>query len=240
MHYTILNLRSNALMLNYQYYALSVSKIIQEIESQLRAILSYQTIEVHLVTLLDDTLSILKTNVEKSSAYSIEKQRIYSLIYKVQRKIEVRIYNPKRLKISNYTREKLIGLKKYGYIGNITITSTGRSVEDQARIMYDNIQKYGKQHQLDTYKQPGKNVINTYNEEFSRDQNIINMAKAIRKEGPEYVSRHVGDFDKLNVIDVDKRSLSNIQAFKDSVKQAGFTKVLDENGCIHIELPQPQ
>ena len=36
MRHTILSLRVNAIMLNRQYYALSVSKIIQEIESQLR------------------------------------------------------------------------------------------------------------------------------------------------------------------------------------------------------------
>lgn len=240
MHYTILNLRKNANLLNSQYSVLSISAIIQDIESQLRSILSYQAIESHLISLLEETLVLLKSSVEKSTAYYTEKQRVFSLIYKVQRKLEVNVYNPKNCKISNYTWEKLMSLRDYGYVGDITITSSGRSVEDQARIMYDNIQKYGKRHQLDTYKQPGQKVINTYDEKLSRERNIANMAEAIRREGPERVSRHVGDFNRLNVIDVDKRSLSNIQAFKDSVKHAGFTKVLDENGCIHLELPQPQ
>ena len=55
-------------------------------------------------------------------------------------------------------------------------------------------------------------------------------------EGPHKVSHHCADFEKINVLDVSKNSLSNVAAFKNAVKEAGFSPVLDENGCIHIEL----
>ena len=106
--------------------------------------------------------------------------------------------------------------------------------------MYDNIKEHGIEEQLKTYYQPGKNVINTYNPKLSRSENIANMAKKIREEGPENVSKHIADSNQLNVIDVDRKTLSNVQHFKDAAKSAGFTKILDENNCIHIEIPQPQ
>jgi hypothetical protein len=240
MRHAIDRLRYDATMLNNQYCGLSLSSLLRDIESQLRSLLSYQTIESQYVPLLKDTLVLVKSEVEKSMASFLEKQQILTLIRDVQKRLEIKLLNPYNCKISNYTREKLLSLSQYGYIGNVTITSAGRSVEDQARIMYENILKHGKQHQLETYLQPGKNVINAYDERLSREENIAKMADVIRKEGPGRVSKHVGDFDKINVIDIDKKSLSNIQAFKDAVRKAGFTKVLDENNCIHIELPQPQ
>lgn len=242
MQTTIVDLRGNANALNNQFYSgCSLASLANEIESQLRETLSYSSIPGYLIDDLEEAISVLERNIAFSPHLNfLEKERIRPLVNKVKKKIEIRLQNPNNRTISDYTAEKLRSLKYHGYAGDIIITSAGRSVNDQARIMYENIIKHGKQHQLNTYKVPGQKVVNTYDSKLSREENIANMAKKIQEVGPDSVSKHVSDFSKLNVIDIDKKSLSSVQNFKDAVKSAGFTKVLDENGCIHIELPQPE
>lgn len=239
---TIINLKLNAFALNQQFYSgYSSYRLANEIESQLREIQSYSSIPGHLIDDLEETLTLLEKNIASSSHLNcLEKEQIRPLLSKAKRKIEIRLQNPYNRKISDYTAEKLRSLKYYGYTGDIIITSAGRSIDDQARIMYENIIKHGKQHQIDTYKLPGQQVINTYDPKLSREENIAKMAKKIQEVGPDNVSKHVADYSVLNVIDIDKNTLSSVQNFKDAAKSAGFSKILDENGCIHIELPQPQ
>ncbi len=241
MQNTIDNLRGNATALNNQFNSgNSSANLANEVESELREILSYSSIPGHLIDNLEQTLSSLENSLFASSQLNtIEKERIRPLIDKAKKKIEIRLQNPNNVEVSNYTTEKLEALKYHGYTGDIILTSAGRSINDQARIMYENIIKHGKDHQLKTYKLPGQNVINTYNPNLSKEENIANMAKKIQELGPDNVSKHIADFSELNVVDIDKNSLSSVQNFKDAAKSAGFTKVLDENGCIHIELPQP-
>lgn len=240
MQNAIENLKKNATTLNNRFFSGNSSACMaNEIESELRQIISYSAIPGPLIDNMEETLSMLENSLSSPHLNIIEKARIRPLIEKAKKKIEIRLQNPKNLNISNYTTEKLQSLKYHGYTGDIIITSAGRSVNDQARIMYENIIKHGKEHQLKTYKLPGQTVINTYNPKLSKEENIANMAKKIQELGPDSVSKHVADFSELNVIDIDKRSLSSAQNFKDAAKSAGFTKVLDENGCIHIELPQP-
>ena len=105
--------------------------------------------------------------------------------------------------------------------------------------MYDNIISNGLEHQLKTYKKAGQDVINTFDSTLSRQENISRMIEKINEVGPTNVSKHLVDFAKVNAIDVDKKSLSDVRAFKDATKSAGFSKILDENNCIHIELTQP-
>ena len=85
----------------------------------------------------------------------------------------------------------------------------------------------------------GKDVVKTFDPTLSRQENIARMAEKINEVGPLNVSKHLADFTKVNAIDVDKESLSSVLAFKDAAKSAGFSKILDENNCIHIELAQP-
>ena len=241
MQATIENLKCKVNILNNQFFSGDPSNMASEIESQLREILSYSSIPGHMIDDLENTFTMVERNIDSSPHLNfVEKIQIHTLISKARQKIETRLQNPKHIKISNYTTEKLLSLKYHGYTGDIILTSAGRSVDDQARIMYENIIKHGKQHQLDTYKLPGQQVINTYDPKLSREENIAKMAKKIQEVGPDKVSKHIADFSVLNVIDIDKNTLSSVQNFKDAAKSAGFSKILDENGCIHIELPQPQ
>lgn len=130
----------------------------------------------------------------------------------------------------------------------ILITSLARTPLRQAQAMYHNLQK-NLQAQKDLYHKPGRAVIAVYEEglrqHLSKDQIISNMEAAIRRIGPELISKHIADFEKVNVFDVSLSSVSNPQAFIDyfeGIKKAGgpCRKVLweKENNCIHIEIDQ--
>lgn len=120
---------------------------------------------------------------------------------------------------------------------NIVITSTARDPYNQARVMYDNIVRTGDEVQMGIYRDPGQSVIAVYNEDLSREENIRNMENQINAVGPSAVSKHCADLNILNVMDISKSSIQNIEEFKRRLTSAGIDW-LDENGCIHIEIKQ--
>lgn len=220
-------------------YGLSLTILTRDIENLLRDFLSYQVIPGMIVNELEQVLADLEIAISKVQINFVEQLKIKSLISRIRQKLKVEILNPNNRRISDYSMEKLLSLKYHGYYGKIIITSTNRTVDDQARIMYDNIISNGLEHQLKTYKKAGQDVINTFDSTLSRQENISRMIEKINEVGPTNVSKHLVDFAKVNAIDVDKKSLSDVRAFKDATKSAGFSKILDENNCIHIELTQP-
>jgi hypothetical protein len=249
MQATIENLKSNANTLNNQFFSGDPSSLASEIESQLREILSYPSIPGHMIDELENTFSMVERSIDSTSHLNfMEKIQIRTLISKARQKIEIRLQNPDHIKISNYTTEKLLSLKYHGYTGDIILTSGMRSVEEQARIMYNNIVNYkggikeGIKEQKRIYDYNGDKVIDVFDEKLSREENISNMKKMIEKikESDKEAFKHTGDFSKLNAIDVDEKTLSNVQNFMDAAKSAGFFQILRENNCVHIVLPQPQ
>ncbi|QCO66682.1 hypothetical protein E5843_00720 [Luteimonas yindakuii] len=95
-------------------------------------------------------------------------------------------------------------------IRSVTITSTARAVEDQARIMYGNIRRQGAAAVRSLYRAPGQAVVSAY-EEGARaglDEHGIRaaMAARIREVGPENVSRHIAQ-DGICVFDVAPSSI---------------------------------
>lgn len=240
MIYKVHQLRAKVVMLNNRLlYGLSLSILLRDIESLLRDFLSCQVIPGMIVDELERILADLEVAIRKAQINFVEQLRIEGFISRIREKLKVLILNPNNRRISDYSMEKLQSLKYHGYYGKIVITSTNRTVDDQARIMYENIITNGVKYQLETYKKAGQDVVNTFDPTLSRQENIARMAEKINEVGPLNVSKHLADFAKVNAIDVDKKSLSSVRAFKDAAKSAGFSKILDENNCIHIELRQP-
>lgn len=240
MIYKVHQLRAKVVILNNPLlYGLSLSILTRDIEYLLRDFLSCQVIPGMIVDELERILADLEIAIRKAQVNFVEQLRIEDLISRIRQKLMVLILNPNNRRISDYSMEKLQSLKYHGYYGKIVITSTNRTVDDQTRIMYDNIITNGVKHQLDTYKKAGQDVVKTFDPTLSRQENIARMAEKINEVGPLNVSKHLADFAKVNAIDVDKKSLSSVRAFKDAAKSAGFSKILDENNCIHIELAQP-
>lgn len=129
-------------------------------------------------------------------------------------------------------------LKKTGEeSGNyrIVVTSTCRTPHDQARIMFENIERNGVQEQKRTYRAPGREVIAVYEKlsaEGRKKEEIVGaMERKIVYLGPENVSKHCSD--RGNVADVSKSNLSYPDEFLRAVRPK-VSQVLDENGCFHI------
>lgn len=158
--------------------------------------------------------------------------------------------NPGRdsTKVSAYSRKVLQDIMEASYLTKITITSVVRTVEDQARIMYENIEKYGPEHQKKLYASFGDKVIDEYillrNKGYSKEQIISGMTAKINSLGPQNVSRHVGDPNKLNVIDIAPSSIniSRRSLFESVVNNdPRVSKFLTppKDPAYHLEIPQP-
>ncbi|MCC6612866.1 MAG: transglycosylase SLT domain-containing protein [Anaerolineae bacterium] len=127
------------------------------------------------------------------------------------------------------------------------ISSTSRTPADQARIMYNNLEKYGVQHQKDLYGRSGDSVIDEYVKSRAAgktsDQIKADMETKINEVGPTNVSRHTGDPNVLNVFDVAPSSITNKVAFEKAVKaDSRVTKFLmpPQDPGYHLEIPQPK
>jgi hypothetical protein len=77
-----------------------------------------------------------------------------------------------------------------------TVTSAGRSVADQARIMFSNLEEYGVVHQKALYKLPGQRVIDVYAQyHATMPRNAVEslMIQKILEVGSANVSHHIVD-----------------------------------------------
>ncbi|PWW30739.1 hypothetical protein [Chryseobacterium sp. AG844] len=136
----------------------------------------------------------------------------------------------------NILRE--VGEKTKNYL--ITITSTARDPYNQARVMYDNIVKKGMKEQRNIYKASGQKVLDIYDNAKAKGKNkqeiIKEMEAKIKELGPKTVSKHCEDPKVTNVLDI-TQAMSHPKDFKNEIASR-VDKVLDENGCYHIEIKQ--
>ena len=151
--------------------------------------------------------------------------------------------NANRGAVSQYTIGVLQGIMQESGNSSITITSTQRSPEGQARAMYNNIVSRGVQYNLNLYGPNGDRVVNVAangrRRELSRDEILSNMAAEIRRIGPGRVSRHCGDPNVLNVLDISPGSLQNRRAFVREVRERGiFLLQPPADPAYHLEVRQ--
>ena len=135
-------------------------------------------------------------------------------------------------------------------ISDLTITSTARTPERQASVMYDNIQNQGVEAQKRLYAAPGDRVVDAYvagqQAGLSREEIVQAMTDQIYAEGPSNVSKHLADPATLNVIDISPRSIAASQ--RDAFLAAAeshpqVSRVLDPSDndpAFHLEIRQPQ
>ena len=145
-------------------------------------------------------------------------------------------------KVSNQSRQVLSSLLDGVGCSRVIISSVCRTPFDQARIMHDNCVLHGASSQMDIYKGPGEQVVQVFIDSIhlSKDDTIAAMEAKIIALGPTTVSHHCSDPNVLEVFDLTDSSLGS---FRDAVKvaatpAAGVSKVLDENGVLHVEIPQ--
>lgn len=109
-------------------------------------------------------------------------------------------------------------------LSSVEITSTARSVKDQARIMHDMIKSKGATYVNDLYGAGGKKVVTVYEEsvknKLSDDDTKKAMADKMEEIGPSTVSHHIVSADgKLCVFDVAPSSVGESEAKKRFVKE---------------------
>lgn len=142
--------------------------------------------------------------------------------------------------VSEYTRGILREVGEATENMDIYITSTARTPNDQARIMYDNANR-DLQEQRRTYRAPGQAVIDVFeqNQNQPRDQVIALMEARINELGPASVSKHCADPNVTNVFDISISRLTNPNDFLTEIrKRSEVQTVLNENGAYHVEISQ--
>lgn len=131
--------------------------------------------------------------------------------------------NANRGVVSQYTINMLSDIMRQSNNPNIVITSTLRTPEDQARAMYNNIVSRGVQYNLNLYSANGDRVVNVAaqgrRQGLTRDEIIAAMAREIRRIGPGRVSRHAGDPNVINVLDISPHSIRNRQDFVREIRE---------------------
>ncbi len=150
--------------------------------------------------------------------------------------------------ISPYTLNVLRATLNEAGETSAIITSTVRTPEDQARIMYNNIVTYGVQHQKNLYGAAGDAVIDVYAAQKSAGANEsatrTAMVNKINELGPGSISRHCSDPAKLQVVDIAPSSIQNktkfVQALQAALEAKRISKYIlpPADPAYHIEIPQ--
>jgi hypothetical protein len=130
---------------------------------------------------------------------------------------------------------------KMAHLHSATITRVASSPHDQARIMYDNIVKYGAQWSMNLYKEPGQKVTQVYvaNHSKPRDQVISLMEAKILALGPSTVSKHCSNTHY--VFDVLPSSIHDQGKFIKAVEaHPSVSHFLQppQDPVFHIEIPK--
>jgi hypothetical protein len=153
--------------------------------------------------------------------------------------------------VSVHTIGVLTEILNAANLDSCLITSTSRTPQDQARIMFNNIVNKGVAAQKSLYRAPGKAVIDEFvkakNAGKNSDQIKAAMEAKIRALGPANVSHHCADPSTLNVVDISPSSLSNKTAFEKATKasqaKGAVSKFLtpgNNDPAYHLEIPQPK
>lgn len=104
--------------------------------------------------------------------------------------------------LSDNAIEVLLSILTEVELKNLVISSTGRTPEDQARIMFDNLESGTSS----SYGAPGQKVIALYKklkkEGVKGNEIKEQMADLIKELGPSTVSQHCADPSKVNAIDI--------------------------------------
>ena len=156
--------------------------------------------------------------------------------------------NAKAADVTEYTLGVLADVLKAAGLSSALVSSTSRTPADQARIMYNNLEKYGVAAQKDLYADPGDKVIDTYVRSKAAgntaDRIKLDMETKIRDLGPTNVSKHTADPRVLNVVDIAPSSVKDRRAFELAVKADSRVKKLltpaNSDPAYHLEIPQPR
>lgn len=150
--------------------------------------------------------------------------------------------------VTTYSIEVLEDILRTAGLKQALVSSTSRTPKDQARVMYNNLERYGVEAQKKLYAPAGDKVIDVYAkskaEGKTADKIKLAMEEKIKSLGPTNVSKHASDPKILNVFDVAPSSISNKRAFERAVKEdrrvSKFLSPAKSDPGYHIEISQRQ
>ena len=149
--------------------------------------------------------------------------------------------------VTAFSRQVLTAIMEKAGLQRVVISSTSRDASEQARVMFQNLEKFGVEHQKKLYAAAGDQVIEVYRRAKAQGKPATEIRQLMTQEilriGPTRVSRHASDPRVLNVFDVAPSSVTNRAAFEQAVRSeprvAKFLVPPSDPGY-HLEIPQPQ
>lgn len=151
--------------------------------------------------------------------------------------------------ISEKSKSILRYIMRKADIKKIVITSSIRTPQKQAEIMFKNIEKYGIEYNKSLYSKAGDEIISIYEKgklnRLSNSDIIQMMTNKIQMLGTA-VSKHVGDYKKLNVLDIDPASIEkhkhilfqNLLFTTPEINKVLSPYTTPKDPAFHIEIPQ--
>ena len=148
--------------------------------------------------------------------------------------------------VTPYSLQVLKSILKSASLRGCLVSSTSRDPAQQARVMFNNLERYGVEHQKRLYARAGQEVCDAYAQAKARglsdDMVKEAMARKIIAIGPTKVSRHASDPTVLNVFDVAPSSITDRVAFEAAVRsdrRVAFFLTPPRDPGYHLEIPQP-
>jgi hypothetical protein len=146
--------------------------------------------------------------------------------------------------ITDYVEGVIKDVLKAAGENSATITSTTRTAADQARVMYNNLEKHGEAHQKKLYGSAGDKVIDVWVTEKKAGKSEAEIKSAMESKinelGPSKVSRHCGDPTKKVAVDIDPSSVKDsAKVVKAAQAESRVSKVIPPpaDPAIHLEIP---
>ena len=150
--------------------------------------------------------------------------------------------------VGKTTIEVLTTAMSKSKVSRVLITSSGRTVREQALAMYWMIKTKGADYARRLYAKYGDMVIDVAQQAIEQGkgkEEVINLIEAkIKEVGPRRVSRHIigEDYSRLNVIDIAPSSIgSKLSLFIRTLREDERVKWIitpDKDPGLHVEIEQ--
>ena len=125
--------------------------------------------------------------------------------------------NAKQENVTNFSLKVLEDILQAAGLNSATISSTSRTPADQARVMFNNIEKTGVAAQKKLYAAAGDAVIDEFVKAKKAKKTPTEIKAAMEAKiialGPTKVSHHAADPNILCVFDVAPSSITKKEAF---------------------------
>lgn len=148
--------------------------------------------------------------------------------------------------LTTYTLDLVKKAAKNSGNSEVTIASTIRTPQEQARLMYQNLERTGAKEQYDIYGSSGDKVIKVWEDMKKNGSSETKIRQAMTDKiievGSTNVSNHCYEpsvYKNNNTFDITYNGLSNKAGLRSELQKLEDTnklKFIEENGCFHVQI----